>query len=213
MDELFTSDIAQDDGELDQFTSSSDNTEGETDVFQEAGDSNGITIEMPEYGEYEQWGDESYTTYYPPYADGSAIGGSGELFTSSPTELPDQTGITGVEESGTENQRTDNTREDQTAQTTEDVETKEILKAILAKISESKGDETTETETTTEEPTETTTDPYIYAIQGISGSLQRLEERQEIGIKNTNLIGVSTVVLISALVGAFFINNLLGRVR
>lgn len=215
MDDLFTSEVMEEEGDQASFTSESGDTNYDTFTgFQEFEPD---TIEMPEYGDSEQWGDESYTIYYPPYVDGSAITRSEELFTSLPTELPDQTAIIGSEGTGTEiegSERATDIREDTTAQTTEDLETKEILRAILAKIPESKEDETTtETETTTEEPTETTTDPYIYAIQGISGSLSRLEERQETGIKNTNLIGVSTVVLLSALMGAFFVNALLGRIR
>lgn len=214
MDELFTSEVMEE-GDQTSFTSGSGDTSYDTFTgFQEYGND---TIEMPEYGDSEQWGEESYTIYYPPYADGSAITESGELFISLPTDLPDQTAIIGSEGTGTEiegSERTADTREDTTAQTTEDLETKEILRAILAKIPESKEEETTTTEeTTTEEPTEITTDPYIYAIQGISSSLSRLEERQETGIKNTNLIGVSTVVLLSALIGAFFVNALLGRIR
>lgn len=215
MDDLFTSEGMGDEGDQASFTSESGNTN--YDSFTGFQEYEPDTVEMLEYGDEGQWGEESYTIYYPPYADGSAIAGSGELFTSSATDLPDQTTIIGSEGTSTENEGTERTvdiRENTTAQTTEDIETKEILRAILAKIPESKEDEkTTESETTTDEPTETTTDPYIYAIQGISGSLSRLEERQEVGIKNTNLIGVSTVVLLSALIGAFFINALLGRIR
>lgn len=214
MDELFTSEIVFDEGDQASFTSGGDTSNEAFTAIQESGPT---AIEMPDYGDAEQWGDDSYTIYYPPYADGSAITESDGLFTSSPVELPDQTTIAGSEGASAENEGSEgavDTRENQTAQTTEDIETKEILKAILAKIPESRSDETTtEAETTTEEPTEETTDPYIYAISGISDSLSRLQEAQEIGIKNTNLIGVSTIVLLAALVGAFFINSLLGRVR
>ena len=208
MDELFTSDISEPD-ELDQFSSSNNDTfTAETDLFQEAGYDTGSTIiELPE--DEEQWGEEQFTIYYPPYAGESTITDGEGLFTSSPIELPET--ITNVGSDGVQ-QRGNNQAEDSSTQTTtEDIETKEILRAILNKIPEKKADE--ETTTTTEEETESTTDGYIYELSNIQSKLSEMQDRQEIGIKNNNLLGLSGIMLISALLGAIFINMLLGRMR
>lgn len=207
MDELFTSDISEPD-ELDQFTSSGNDTfTGEEGVFQEVGDDPGATIiELPE--DEVQWGDEQFTIYYPYYADEPTITDGEGLFTSSPIESPGT--ITSIGSSN-DQQRGDNQAEDSATQTTtEDIETKEILRAILNKIPETKADEET---TTKEDETESTTDGYIYELSNIQSKLSEMQDRQEIEIKNNNLLGLSGIMLISALLGAIFINMLLGRMR
>lgn len=106
---------------------------------------------------------------------------------------------------GTENQRNyDSTKEEEIF----------LLREILNKIPNEKENEEETTIQETEEPsTEQTSDQYLYLLSNIEYRIGTIQETQKTQTKNNNLIGVTIIIILSAILASFFIYQLMGRIR